>query len=237
MMNLVRLMMWSELRAFFYWSKVPATPEPTDSGTDDLDFIPTPNTELRLNSLNLSADKVQRIFLDHAYRHNVRDYYEIMQIRGREMKNKEEFLSEELEQLRIEHEIIGLLLESERRDFIARCGQHHIELLRKVAKTIISLNPLVDKCKNPELEIYWLENKVKLLKPIDERLQAVKLKILQELIAAEILKEEIPKTVSTGTTETTPPKLDATDSEDIVMDSEQSETGKTEGKKSSLNFN
>lgn len=236
MMNRVRLMMWSELRAFFYWSKVPATPEPTDSRTDDLDFIPTPNTELRLNSLNLSADKVQRIFLDHAYRHNVRDYYEIMKIRGREIKNKEEFLPEELEQLRIEHEIIGLLLESERRDFIARCGQHHIELLRKVAKTIISLNPLVDKNKNPDLEIYWNENKHKLLKPLEIRLNLIKEKILKELQAAGILPEEVPQSVTTGTTETIPPKLDA-DSDDIVMDSEQSETGKTEGKKSSLNFN
>lgn len=228
-------MMWSKLKALlspYETKKVEKAPEPESSDIDE--FIPTPNTQLKLSSLNLAEDKVQRIFLDHAFRYVIRDYYDIRDIREKEMRNKEDFFPEELEQLKGEHEIISLILEFERKDFISRCTMNHLDLLRKHAKSIIKLNPVIDKNKNPDLEVYWLDNKDKLLEPFDTRLKTIKLKILYELIEANILKEEEPKPVTTGTTDTTPPVIAGPDSEDIVMDGG---TGKTDEKKSTLNFN
>ncbi len=227
--------MWNKLKAIlspFKTEKVEKAPELESPDEDE--FTPTPNTELRLKDLKLSEDKVQRIFLDHAFRYVVRDYYDIKYIREKEMRDKEEFFPEELEHLKDEYQIISLILDFERKDFMSRCTMNHLDLLRKIAKAIIKLNPVIDKNKNPDLEVYWLDNKAKLLEPFDERLQTIKLKILYELIAANILKEEEPKPITTGTTDTTPPVIAGPDSDDIVMDSG---TGKTEEKKSTMNFN
>ncbi|WP_147461902.1 hypothetical protein [Pseudomonas syringae group genomosp. 3] len=219
------------------WPSKQKKPEPSvpDSPVfEEEEFTPTPNTELRLKSLNLTEDKVQRIFLDHAFRYIIFDFYEIKKIREKEMRDKDEFLPEELEQLKIEYQYIDLILEKGRKGFIAGCSMNHIHLLRKLAKTIIRLNPVIDKNKNPDLEVFWMENKAKELKPIDELLSTTKLKILYELIEAGILKEEDSKPVSTGTTDTAPPKIIGPDSEDIVMDSD---SDKSDSKKSTLNFN
>ena len=234
-MNHVRLIMWNKLKAIlspFETDKVEKAPEPESPDEDE--FTPTPNTELRLKGLKLSEDKVQRIFMDFAFRLVIRDYYSIMNIRAKEMKDKEEFLPEELEHLKDEYQIISLILEFERKDFISRCTMNHLDLLRKIAKEIIKLNPMIDKNKNPDLEVYWLDNKAKLLEPFDLRLNLIKTKVFNQLKDAGILTEEEPKTVTTGTTDTTPPGIAGPDSDDIVMDGG---TGKTEEKKSTMNFN
>lgn len=232
-------MMWNKLKSIlspYQTGKVEKAAE--TSGDDEEEFIPTFNTVLRLSSLNLTEDKVQRIFLDHAFKYVVRDYYDIKDIREKEMKDKDEFLPEELDHLKDEYQIITLILEFERKDFFSRCTMNHLDLLRKIAKAIIKLNPVIDKNKNPDLEVYWLDNKAKILTPFDERLKTIKLKILYELIEAGILSEEEPKSVTTGTTDTTPPvitgPITGPDSEDIVMDGG---TGKSEDKKSTMNFN
>ncbi|WP_042560842.1 hypothetical protein [Pseudomonas fluorescens] len=223
-------MMWSKFLSLFKSANAIAV-EPPDS-PDDSEFIATPNTVLRLASLNLTEDKVQRIFLDHAFRYIIHDYYLIMQIREKEMRDRNECMPEEMEQLKIEYQIIALILEHERKDFIYKCTANHLELLRKLAKRIIKLNPVIDKHKNPDLDVFWLENCSNLLKPFDDRLRTIKLKILYELIEAEILKEEEPsKSTDTGTATEPPPVLSKED--DIVMDG----SDKTEEKKSTLNFN
>lgn len=222
--------MLSKLLSFFKTANAIAV-EPPDS-PDDSDFIATPNTELRLSSLNLTEDKVQRIFLDHAFRYVIHDYYLIMQIREKEMRDRNECMPEEMEQLKIEYQIIALILEHERKDFIYKCTTNHLELLRKLAKRIIKLNPVIDNHKNPDLDVFWLENCSNLLKPFDDRLRTIKLKILYELIEAQILKEEeSPKSSETGKSTEPPPVLSKED--DIVMGG----SDKTEEKKSTLNFN
>lgn len=234
-MNHVRLMMWNKLKAIlstFETEKVEKAYEP--ESPDDDEFTPTPNTELRLKNLKLSEDKVQRIFMDFAFRFVIRDYYAIMNIRAKEMKDKEEFYPEELEHLKDEYQIISLILEFERKDFISSCTMNHLDLLRKIAKKIIKLNPVIDKNKNPDLEIFWLENNLKLLEPFKLRLNLIKTKVFNQLKDAGILSEEEPKPVTTGTTDTTPPVIAGPDSDDIVMDGG---TGKTEEKKSTMNFN
>jgi hypothetical protein len=227
--------MWNKLLAALLPSKhnKPVLPD-SDSGFDEDDFTPTPNTELRLNNLNLTENKVQRIFLDHAFRYYLSDFYEIKKIRESEMRDKEEYLPEELQQLKLEYQVIDIILEMGRKDFIAKCSMNHLDLLRRLAKIIIKLNPVIDKNRNPDLEVYWLENKEKSLKPIDEMLNKSKFKILSELIEADILKEETTKTSSNGTTDTSPPKISEPDSDDIVMGGDSSST---DTKKATLNFN
>lgn len=228
-------MMWSKLKALlspYETKKVEKAPEPESSDIDE--FVPTPNNELILRRLKLTEDKVQRIFTDFAFKFVLRDYYAIMNIRAKEMKDKEEFLPEEREEFKTEFLIIELILEYERKDFIYKCSVNHLDLMRKIAKKLINENPTIVKDNNPELIVFWNDNCAKLLQPIEIRLNLIKSKVFNQLKEAGILSEEEPKPVTTGTTETTPPVIAGPDSEDIVMDGG---TGKTDEKKSTLNFN
>lgn len=223
-------MMWSKFLSLFKSANAIAV-EPPDS-PDDSDFIATPNNQLKLKSLNLSHDKVERIFLDHAFKHGLRDAYQIMRIREQEMKNRNEFHPEELEQLKDEYQIIQLIIEYERKDFLYKCNANHMELIRKIAKKIIEANPSIDNNSNLDLVVFWNDNCSKLLLPIDTRLSAIKTKVFMELHAAGILSEEEPtKSTDSGTATEPPPVLSKED--DIVMDG----SDKTEEKKSTLNFN
>lgn len=222
--------MWSKFLSLFKTAN-PVAVEATES-PDDFDFTPTPNTQLKLKSLNLSHDKVERIFLDHAFKHVLRDAYQILKIREQEMKNRNEFHPEELEQLKDEFQIIQLIIEHERKDFLYKCNVNHLELIRKVAKKIIDANPSIDNSSNLDLVVFWNDNCSKLLQPIEVRLSAIKTKVFKELHAAGILLEEEPvKATDNGTSTEPPPVLSKED--DIVMDG----SDKTEEKKSSLNFN
>lgn len=228
--------MWNKLLANL-WPFKPKEPKPTvpDSSVfEEEEFTPTPNTELRLKSLNISDDKIQRIFLDFSFRFIIGDYYKIKDIREKEMKDKNEFLPEELEQLKDEYQIIALLLEFERKEFIYKCSVNHLELLRKTVKELYKIKNLkIDNHENPELRVFWLENCSKLLLPFDTRLQLIKRKILNELKEAGILSEDEPsKTTGTVTATDPPPVLSKED--DIVMDGESKNS---DSKKSTLNFN
>ena len=223
-------MMWSKFLSLFKSANAIAV-EPPDS-PDEFDFIATPNTELKLKTLNLSYDKVEHIFLDHAYKHGLSDAYQIMKIREQEMKNRSEFYPEELEQLKDEYQIIQLIIEYERKEFLYKCKANHRELLRKIAKKIIEANPSIDNTSNLDLVVFWNDNCSKLLQPIEVRLSAIKTKVFKELHATGILSEEEPsKSTDSGTATEPPPVLSKED--DIVMDG----SDKTEEKKSTLNFN
>ena len=222
--------MWNKFLSLFKTANAITAIEP--ESPDDFDFIPTPNTELKLKSLNLSYDKVEHIFLDHAFKHGLRDAYQIMKIREQEMKDRNEFFPEELEQLKDEYQIIQLIIEHERKDFLYRCNLNHLELIRKIAKKIIEANPSIDKSSNLDLVVFWNDNCSKLLQPIEIRLSEIKTRVFKELHAAGILSEEEPvKSTGTATSTEPPPVLSKED--DIVMDG----SDKTEAKKSTLNFN
>lgn len=229
-------MMWNKLKSILSPYQTGKVEKASESSDVD-EFTPTPNNQLSLKGLKLSEDKVQRIFLDFAFRHVIRDYYAIKNIRAKEMKDKDEFFPEELEELKTEFQIIELILEFERKDFIYKCSVNHLELMREVAKKLIKENPTINKNTNPELAVFWNDNRAKLLLPIELRLDLIKTKVFNQFEDAGILTEEEPKSVTTGTTDTTPPVITGPtgpDSEDIVMDGG---TGKSDDKKSTMNFN
>ncbi|MFV3378642.1 hypothetical protein ACNE9Y_31510 [Pseudomonas sp. NY11226] len=207
--------------------------EETPESSDDFDFTPTPNTTLRVSNLHLTEDKVQRIFLDHAFKFKLGDVYDIRDARQAEIKNKGEILPEELEQYKDELEIINLIINYERKDFMSRCYMNHLELLRKIAKELIRLNLPITAGINPELEVYWNDNGHKLLEPIGLRLAKIKKKIFQDLVDAGILTDDSQQDTTTTTSNETPPAL-TKDESDIVMDGSSETTGE---KKSTLNFN
>lgn len=227
-------MMWSKLKSWLAsFTTAKPVAEETPESSDDFDFTPTPNTTLRVSNLHLTEDKVQRIFLDHAFKFKLGDVYDIRDARQAEIKNKGEFLPEELEQYKDELEIINLIINYERKDFMSRCYMNHLELLRKIAKELIRLNLPITAGINPELEVYWNDNGHKLLEPIGLRLANIKKKIFQDLVDAGILTDDSQQDTTTTTSNETPPAL-TKDESDIVMDSSSETTGE---KKSTLNFN
>jgi hypothetical protein len=231
--------MWNKLLANLwpFKGKEPESSVPESTLFEEDEFTPTLNTELRLKSLNLSDDKVQRIFSDFAFRFVIGDIYKIKDIREKEMRDKNEFLPEELEQLKDEYQIIALLLEFERKDFIYKCSINHLELLRKTVRELHkNKNLTIDNSANPELRVFWLENCSKLLLPFDTRLMVIKKKIYNELKEAGILKEDDSNTAP-PTDEKLPPvgTGEHSDVEDLVLD-DADKKGKADSKKSSLNF-
>lgn len=227
-------MMWSKLKSWLasFTTAKPVAEESPES-SDDFDFTPTPNTTLRVSNLHLTEDNVQRIFLDHAFKFKLGDVYDIRDARQAEIKNKGEFLPEELEQYKDELEIINLIINYERKDFMSCCYMNHLELLRKIAKELIRLNLPITAGLNPELNLYWNENGQKLLKPIGLRLEKIQRKIVQDLVDAGILTDDSQQDTTTTTSNETPPALTKVES-DIVMDGSSETTGE---KKSTLNFN
>lgn len=227
-------MMWSKLKSWLAsFTTAKPVAEETPESSDDFDFTPTPNTTLRVSNLHLTEDKVQRIFLDHAFKFKLGDVYDIRDARQAEIKNKGEFPPEELEQYKDELEIINLIINYERKDFMSRCYMNHLDLLRKIAKELIRLNLPITAGLNPELNLYWNENGQKLLKPIGLRLEKIQRKIVQDLVDAGILTDDYQSSTTTTTSNETPPAL-TKDESDIVMDGSSENTGE---KKSTLNFN